>query len=59
MYTPEQFWPWDKLTFGQSVAEGVTLLNNAINTTLSNPENSASFSVTRRAPRWPPMKQAL
>ncbi|VAZ74512.1 PE family protein PE3 [Mycobacterium persicum] len=41
MYTPEQFWPWDKLTFGQSVAEGVTLLNNAINTTLSNPENSA------------------
>ncbi|VBA51069.1 PE family protein PE3 [Mycobacterium attenuatum] len=41
VYTPEQFWPWGKLTFGQSVAEGVTLLNNAINTTLSDPANSA------------------
>ena len=45
LFTPEQFWPvtpqLGNLTFGQSVAQGVTLLNNAINSTLSNPANSA------------------
>jgi hypothetical protein len=44
LFTPEQFWPvtpqLGNLTFGQSVAQGVTLLNNAINTQLSNPANS-------------------
>jgi hypothetical protein len=45
VFTPEQFWPvtpnLGSMTFGQSVAKGVTLLNNAINSTLSNPNNSA------------------
>jgi hypothetical protein len=45
LFTPEQFWPvtpqLGNMTFGQSVAKGVTLLNNAINSTLSNPSNSA------------------
>ncbi len=45
LFTPEQFWPvtpqLGNLTFGRSVAQGVTLLNNAINSTLSNPANSA------------------
>lgn len=45
VFTPEQFWPvtpnLGSMTFGQSVAKGVTLLNNAISTTLSNPNNSA------------------
>ena len=45
LFTPEQFWPvtpeLGNLTFGQSTARGVTLLNNAINTLLSNPSNSA------------------
>src|SRR5262249_52285636 len=45
VFTPEQFWPvtpgLGNLTFGQSVAKGVTLLDNAINSTLSNPSNSA------------------
>ncbi len=45
LFTPEQFWPISSnlgnLTFGQSTAQGVTLLNNAINTLLSNPSNSA------------------
>lgn len=41
VYTPQQFWPvTGNLTFGQSVAQGVTLLNNAINATIS-PANSA------------------
>jgi hypothetical protein len=39
IYTPEQFWPatpqLGNLTLGQSVAQGVQLLNNAINTELS------------------------
>jgi hypothetical protein len=40
--TPEQFWPrFGNLTFDQSNARGATLLNNAINATLSNPANSA------------------
>jgi PE-PPE domain/PE family len=46
VFTPEQFWPvtpqLGNMTFGQSVAKGVTLLNNAINSTLSGqPNNSA------------------
>ncbi|OBI11707.1 PE family protein [Mycobacterium sp. E2327] len=46
VFTPEQFWPvtpsLGNMTFGQSVAKGVTLLNNAINSTLFNqPNNSA------------------
>ncbi len=45
LFTPEQFWPvtpnLGNLTFGQSVAKGVTLLNNAINSTLSTQGNSA------------------
>ncbi|ORW95356.1 PE family protein [Mycobacterium sp. IEC1808] len=46
VFTPEQFWPvtpnLGNMTFGQSVAKGVTLLNNAINSTLNGqPLNSA------------------
>jgi hypothetical protein len=45
VFTPEQFWPvtpnLGNMTFGQSVAKGVTLLNNAINSTLSDPTNKA------------------
>jgi hypothetical protein len=45
LFTPEQFWPvtpqLGNLTFGQSLTQGVTLLNNAINTTLGNPANTA------------------
>ncbi|WP_156687609.1 PE family protein [Mycobacterium sp. Marseille-P9652] len=41
VYTPEAFWPvTGNLTFGQSVAQGVTLLDNAIKATI-NPTNSA------------------
>jgi len=45
VFTPEQLWPvtpqLGNMTFGRSVAQGVTLLNNAINSTLSNANNSA------------------
>ncbi len=46
VFTPEQFWPvtpqLGSMTFGQSVAKGVTLLNNAIYSTLNGqPSNSA------------------
>ncbi|MCV7445468.1 PE-PPE domain-containing protein [Mycobacterium paraense] len=46
LFTPEQFWPvtpnLGNMTFGQSVAKGVTLLNNAIYSTLNGqPNNSA------------------
>jgi PE-PPE domain/PE family len=45
VFTPEQFWPvtpnLGNMTFGQSLAQGVPLLNNAINTTLSDPSNTA------------------
>jgi hypothetical protein len=45
VFTPEQFWPvtpqLGNMTFGQSVAKGVGLLNNAITSLLSNPSNSA------------------
>lgn len=45
LFTPEQFWPvtpsLGNMTFGQSVAKGVALLNNAITSTLSIPGNSA------------------
>ncbi|MCV7090630.1 PE family protein [Mycobacterium interjectum] len=44
VFTPEQFWPvtpgLGNLTFGQSVAKGVTLLDNAINSTLFNQSNN-------------------
>ncbi|OBI66264.1 PE-PPE domain-containing protein [Mycobacterium sp. E796] len=46
VFTPEQFWPvtpsLGNMTFGQSVAKGVTLLNNAINSTLFNQPNSSA-----------------
>ena len=42
--TPEQFWPvTGNLTFGQSVAQGVTLLNNAIDATIT-PTNDVVVS---------------
>ncbi|BBZ46380.1 PE family protein [Mycobacterium parmense] len=45
VFTPEQFWPvtpqLGNLTFGQSLAQGIPLLHNAITTTLTNPLNSA------------------
>jgi PE-PPE domain/PE family len=44
LFTPEQDWPvtlTDQLTYGQSVARGVTLLNNKLNSLLSTPTNSA------------------
>ncbi|WP_156687608.1 PE family protein [Mycobacterium sp. Marseille-P9652] len=45
LFTPEQFWPvtpqLGNLTFGQSVAKGVSLLNTEITGLLSNPNNSA------------------
>jgi len=45
LFTPEQFRPvtpqLGNLTYSQSLAQGVTLLNNAINSTLSNPANTA------------------
>ncbi|MDP7701879.1 PE-PPE domain-containing protein [Mycobacterium sp. TY815] len=41
LFTPEQFWPvTGNLTFGQSVAQGVTLLNNEINHQISTLGNS-------------------
>jgi len=41
VFTPEEFWPvTGNLTFAQSVAKGVTLLNNAINAAIT-PANSA------------------
>jgi hypothetical protein len=44
LFTPEQFWPvtpqLGNLTFSQSVAEGVTLLNNAINQQITTMGNS-------------------
>jgi hypothetical protein len=44
LFTPEQDWPvtlTDQLTYGQSVAQGDTLLNNKLNSLLSTPTNSA------------------
>jgi hypothetical protein len=44
LFTPEQDWPvtlTDQLTYGQSVVQGVTLLNNKLNSLLSTPTNSA------------------
>ncbi len=45
VFTPEQFWPvtpsLGNLTFGQSVAQGVTLLNNAINHQINTLGNNA------------------
>lgn len=45
MFTPEQFWPvtgqLGNMTFGQSVAKGVGLLNGELSSLLSNANNSA------------------
>ena len=45
VFTPEQFWPvtpqLGNLTFGQSLAQGIPLLNNAINAQLSGTTNTA------------------
>jgi PE-PPE domain/PE family len=44
-FTPEQFWPvttqLGNMTFGQSVAKGVSLLNTELTTLLADPANSA------------------
>ncbi len=41
LFTPEQFWPvTGNLTFGQSVAQGVTLLNNEIDHQINTLGNS-------------------
>lgn len=41
LFTPEQFWPvTGNLTFGQSVTQGVTLLNNEINHQINTLGNS-------------------
>ncbi|PJE11322.1 MAG: PE family protein [Mycobacterium sp.] len=41
LFTPEQFWPvTGNLTFGQSVAQGVTLLNDEINHQINTLGNS-------------------
>ncbi|KLO32187.1 PE family protein [Mycobacterium haemophilum] len=51
--TPEQFWPvtpqLGNLTFAQSVARGVTLLNDAINTQLSMGNNVVAFGYSQSA----------
>jgi len=42
LFTPEDTWPtFGNLTYDQSVARGVPLLNNKLNSLLSNPSNSA------------------
>lgn len=45
VFTPEQFWPvtpnLGNMTFGQSLAQGIPLLNSAITGQLSNAANSA------------------
>lgn len=51
--TPEQFWPvtsqLGNMTFAQSVARGVTLLNNAINAALSPTNNVVVFGYSQSA----------
>lgn len=53
MFTPEQFWPitpqLGNLTFNQSVTQGVTLLNNAINTQLSLGNKVVAFGYSQSA----------
>jgi hypothetical protein len=51
IYTPEQFWPFTpqlgNLTLGQSTAQGVHLLNNAINTELSAGNKVVVYSTSQ------------
>ena len=51
IYTPEQFWPvtpqLGNLTLGQSVAQGVQLLNNDINTELSAGNNVTVYGTSQ------------
>jgi hypothetical protein len=54
VFTPEQFWPitpelGNTLTFGHSVAQGVTLLNTAINANLSPTNNVRVFGYSESA----------
>jgi hypothetical protein len=51
LYTPEQFWPFTpqlgNLTLGQSVSQGVQLLNTAINTELSAGNNVVVYGTSQ------------
>lgn len=51
IYTPEQFWPvtpqLGNLTLGQSVAQGVQLLNTAVNTELSAGNNVIVYGTSQ------------
>ena len=53
IYTPEQFWPFTpqlgNLTLGQSTAQGVQLLNTAINTELSAGNKVVVYSTSQGA----------
>lgn len=50
VFTPEEFWPvTGNLTFGQSVAQGVTLLNNAINATITPTTSAVVFGYSQSA----------
>ncbi len=53
VFTPEQFWPvtptLGTLTFGQSVAQGVPLLNTAITATISPGHNAVVFGYSQSA----------
>jgi hypothetical protein len=54
LFTPEQFWPvtpsLGTLTFGQSVAQGVTLLNNELNHQFSLGNTVTVFGYSQSAP---------
>ncbi len=51
LYTPEQFWPFTpqlgNLTLGQSVAQGVQLLNTAINTEIAAGNNVIVYGTSQ------------
>lgn len=53
LFTPEQFWPvtpgLGNLTFGQSVAQGVTLLNNAIHQQITAGNGVVVFGYSQSA----------
>lgn len=50
VFTPEEFWPvTGNLTFGQSVNQGVTLLNNAINATITPTTSAVVFGYSQSA----------
>ena len=53
VFTPEQFWPvtptLGNLTFGQSVAQGVPLLNAAITANVSPGHNAIAFGYSQSA----------